>query len=213
VFIPGLGHIYKGRIGLGVVLFLVTVAGYAFFIVPGLIVHLLTIADAYNGNSKDELRTLANASRARVERELTSEQRAAQAAASRRQTGVLVMILAGLLVLGFVAARIAEWSDSRRTTTTTRNVSAAVETPRLTEDESWRQRLTTMTRDAGFACGAVVTMFHQGRRGNRNYWAIRCRTGETYSLRFHVGDSTTPPTVRPCATLKETTGFECFEKL
>lgn len=44
--IPGLGQLYKGEIGRGLVLFIVTLIGYVFFIVPGLLLHLLTVADA-----------------------------------------------------------------------------------------------------------------------------------------------------------------------
>lgn len=53
-FIPGLGHLYKGYVGRGIVLFLVTILGYVFLIVPGLIIHIFLIADAYSGRSKEE---------------------------------------------------------------------------------------------------------------------------------------------------------------
>ena len=39
LLIPGLGQIYKGKIGLGIVLLLVTVLGYALYILPGLLIH------------------------------------------------------------------------------------------------------------------------------------------------------------------------------
>ena len=44
VFIPGLGHIYKGKIGVGILLLVITIVGYTFFIVPGLLIHIGTIS-------------------------------------------------------------------------------------------------------------------------------------------------------------------------
>lgn len=46
--IPGLGQIYTGRIGLGFMVLLLAVAGYACFVIPGVIVHLAAISDAYS---------------------------------------------------------------------------------------------------------------------------------------------------------------------
>lgn len=45
-FLPGLGQLYKGDIGRGLSLFIFTAIGYALFIVPGLVMHLLVVADA-----------------------------------------------------------------------------------------------------------------------------------------------------------------------
>ena len=53
-FVPGLGQIYKGRIGLGLVCLVGAVVGYLVFIVPGLVVHLLVVLDAYSGRSGSE---------------------------------------------------------------------------------------------------------------------------------------------------------------
>lgn len=55
-FIPGLGQIYKGSIGKGLLLLVVTVIGYALLILPGLVIHLLTVVDAYSGRSAAERR-------------------------------------------------------------------------------------------------------------------------------------------------------------
>ena len=41
--IPGLGHLYKGRILGGLIWFFLTGVGYVAFIIPGLILHLLCI--------------------------------------------------------------------------------------------------------------------------------------------------------------------------
>jgi len=44
--IPGLGQIYKGRVLRGFFWFVLTIIGYAFFIVPGLILHVLCVFGA-----------------------------------------------------------------------------------------------------------------------------------------------------------------------
>jgi TM2 domain-containing membrane protein YozV len=54
-FIPGLGHLYKGRVLAGVCWFVFTIIGYMMMIVPGIALHLFVIYEAYNGPSKDEL--------------------------------------------------------------------------------------------------------------------------------------------------------------
>jgi len=41
--IPGVGHIYKGEAGSGIAWFVFTVLGYLFFIVPGVVLHLVCI--------------------------------------------------------------------------------------------------------------------------------------------------------------------------
>src|SRR5262245_27032569 len=52
--VPGLGQLYKGHIAAGLVLLFATIAGYFLLIVPGLILHIWGIYDAYNGLSKQE---------------------------------------------------------------------------------------------------------------------------------------------------------------
>jgi TM2 domain-containing membrane protein YozV len=48
-FIPGLGQIYKGRVGLGIGLFVLTAIGYAALILPGIAIHIGVIINAYEG--------------------------------------------------------------------------------------------------------------------------------------------------------------------
>lgn len=50
LFIPGLGQLYKGQLLNGLVWFLVVVAGYVFFIVPGLILHVCCALGAATGD-------------------------------------------------------------------------------------------------------------------------------------------------------------------
>lgn len=46
-FIPGLGQIYRGKVITGLVWLAATSVGYFLLVVPGLILHLLCIIDAY----------------------------------------------------------------------------------------------------------------------------------------------------------------------
>jgi len=48
--IPGLGQLYKGQIGTGILWFVVVIIGYALFVVPGLILHIICIVTAANGS-------------------------------------------------------------------------------------------------------------------------------------------------------------------
>ena len=46
--IPGLGQLYKGHVIAGIAFFATTLLGYGFFILPGIVLHLLAITDAGN---------------------------------------------------------------------------------------------------------------------------------------------------------------------
>ncbi|MAT51055.1 MAG: hypothetical protein CMK32_07720 [Porticoccaceae bacterium] len=45
-FVPGLGQMCQGRVGLGVAALILVPFGYLLFIVPGLVAHLISIVDA-----------------------------------------------------------------------------------------------------------------------------------------------------------------------
>jgi TM2 domain-containing membrane protein YozV len=47
-FIPGLGQLIKGQVGKGILFFFGTILGLAFFVIPGVIIWIWQIADAYN---------------------------------------------------------------------------------------------------------------------------------------------------------------------
>ena len=49
VFIPGLGHVYNGRLAAGAVWFLAASFGYWAVLVPGLLIHALSVWFAYAG--------------------------------------------------------------------------------------------------------------------------------------------------------------------
>jgi hypothetical protein len=48
--IPGLGQIYKGQVGIGIIWFIAVLVGYGVFVVPGLILHIICIATAASGD-------------------------------------------------------------------------------------------------------------------------------------------------------------------
>ena len=47
VFVPGLGHVYSGRLGTGLGWFLATVIGYHVILVPGFLIHVASVWFAY----------------------------------------------------------------------------------------------------------------------------------------------------------------------
>lgn len=48
LFIPGVGQMVKGQIGRGILILIGCIFGYMFFVIPGLIIHIWNIIDAYN---------------------------------------------------------------------------------------------------------------------------------------------------------------------
>ena len=47
-FVPGLGQIIKGQVGKGILTFIGVALGLLFLVVPGIIIWIWQIADAYN---------------------------------------------------------------------------------------------------------------------------------------------------------------------
>jgi len=108
--IPGLGHVYKGHIAQGLLFFVVTIIGYLMLIVPGLIVHVCVIVDAYNGRSKEE----ATAARAHAAATVTPEQRARMRQLNAKAMKVALASLGALVILGVVGGTIASRFDEPR---------------------------------------------------------------------------------------------------
>lgn len=54
LLIPGAGQMYKGQVIKGLLLLAVTAIGYAAFVIPGILLHLLCIFDAGTGNPYKE---------------------------------------------------------------------------------------------------------------------------------------------------------------
>jgi TM2 domain-containing membrane protein YozV len=59
LIIPGAGQMYKGQVGKGLVWLLFVVLGYFVFIVPGLILHLICILGAAQGDPYAQQRSVA----------------------------------------------------------------------------------------------------------------------------------------------------------
>lgn len=49
-FIPGLGQMVKGQVLKGIFVLFMTIFGFALFIIPGFIIWIWQIMDAYNSN-------------------------------------------------------------------------------------------------------------------------------------------------------------------
>lgn len=49
-FIPGVGQMYKGQVGAGVLFLIFTLIGYLAFILPGLLLHLICVIHAASDN-------------------------------------------------------------------------------------------------------------------------------------------------------------------
>lgn len=58
VFVPGLGQLIQGRIIAAMLCFVLTVVGYICFVVPGLLMHVLTLADSYSYSQRSFARML-----------------------------------------------------------------------------------------------------------------------------------------------------------
>lgn len=54
LFVPGLGQLYKGKVGEGILWFLFTVIGYGACIVPGIVVHVFCILNAFKEEKESE---------------------------------------------------------------------------------------------------------------------------------------------------------------
>jgi TM2 domain-containing membrane protein YozV len=94
-FIPGLGQIYSGRVLAGLVWLVAVIAGYALFIIPGLVLHVACIATAYSGRSQA---ASSLASTPWVDTR-TPEQRVIDARASRRRLKILLAAVAALVLI------------------------------------------------------------------------------------------------------------------
>jgi TM2 domain-containing membrane protein YozV len=60
---PGLGHLIIGKPFQSLIWFLLIVVGYFMFIVPGIILHLISILDAARAGRKDQISAMTQAIR------------------------------------------------------------------------------------------------------------------------------------------------------
>lgn len=52
LFIPGAGQIYRGKLGPGLLWLFGTALGYVLLVLPGLVLHIICIVDAYKGDPR-----------------------------------------------------------------------------------------------------------------------------------------------------------------
>ncbi len=53
-FIPGLGQMYRGKLGRGICWFIGVTIGYLILVIPGIIAHVFCLIDAYRGDPTKE---------------------------------------------------------------------------------------------------------------------------------------------------------------
>jgi TM2 domain-containing membrane protein YozV len=206
--VPGLGQLYKGQIARGLALLIVTLIGYFALIVPGLIIHILVILDAYNSKSADEERA---ATAAVVAADPRKQRRAAQRENNRQ------MVIGGVALLGLMAglwamAYIKGSDGPRRPPYRLSYTPAPLVDPMLatiadSDDFDWKQQLQRFTVSSGQQCERVMSAFHQGLRAGESFWNVRCAGGETYAIAFR---SDGVLRVIPCDELKRVANVECY---
>ncbi len=54
--LPGLGQVYCSRVSRGILFFIVACGGYFVFILPGVIVHIISIIDAVSEAKKTKVK-------------------------------------------------------------------------------------------------------------------------------------------------------------
>jgi hypothetical protein len=100
-FVPGLGQIYRGNLGGGLLWLVSTAAGYAVFIIPGIALHLACIASAYGSQPK----SMPPASAPWVDTR-TPEQRAIDVRASRRRLKILLATVVPIVAIMLIGPAI-----------------------------------------------------------------------------------------------------------
>lgn len=108
-FIPGLGHMYKGEVGVGFVLLICTIVGYFLLIVPGLLVHLAAIVTAAQGDPYADPR----ARRALIPPLPNPPGYVEPTPMSRQTKLILVGIVLSVVAVVWLAAFVENWTARR----------------------------------------------------------------------------------------------------
>ena len=208
--VPGLGQLYKGQFARGLALLFVTLLGYFALIVPGLIIHVFVIVDAYNSKSAVEERAATATAVAADPR--TPEQRRAAQRENNRQMVIGGVALVGLMAGLWAMAYIKGSDGPRRPPYRLAYTPAPLVDPMLatiadSDDFDWKQQLQRFTVSSGQDCERVMSAFHQGLRAGESFWNVRCAGGETYAVVFKSGAE---PRVVPCIQLKRVANVECY---
>jgi hypothetical protein len=109
--IPGAGSMYKGQVGTGILLFILTVGGYFLFVVPGLIMHVISIVAATSGDPTRDP-SAPQAPLPRPAAPAPTPRRVVEAAefASAKKKALAVWSAAGVFVIAAIA--MAVWSGN-----------------------------------------------------------------------------------------------------
>lgn len=206
-FIPGAGQIYKGQIGFGLVLLVLAVIGYFMLIVPGLLVHIAAIANAYSGRSADEERAIHKAAEVERDTRLSPAERDAQRVSARQQNIRAILIVCGLLAAGVLTILFGPDQRPKRRSATV--AAGAVSTP--DQDVEFHRRLRNAIVDSGETCRDPLTrVFHQfpqpDRRGG---WNVECADRSTYSVQIRENGTALVVT---CDMLKSAGNVTCFKR-
>jgi TM2 domain-containing membrane protein YozV len=94
--IPGVGQMYKEKVGAGLVWFFATVAGYCCFIVPGAMLHLCCIFNAYSTEVRVDQNTTPQPPPPLTPEEVT------QMHAQNRKVTFVILALVILIAVGTV---------------------------------------------------------------------------------------------------------------
>lgn len=88
LIIPGAGQMYKGEVGKGFLYLILTVIGYSLFVIPGLILHLLCIIGASQGNPYGQTQLIQTGAIQQTQQQKTGG-----------NTGLIVLLVLGALVV------------------------------------------------------------------------------------------------------------------
>ena len=55
LFVPGLGQMCQGKVLRGIAWFFIVIVGYACFVIPGLVLHIMCVVNAYEQRTPDRI--------------------------------------------------------------------------------------------------------------------------------------------------------------
>ncbi|MEO8483109.1 MAG: hypothetical protein ABI634_12920 [Acidobacteriota bacterium] len=208
--IPGLGQIYRGRLGAGFLWLICTVIGYMLFIVPGIALHIACIvAAASGGNAKPQASVP-------VPTTWTPEQEAKIRADDKRMMKIGLPIF-GLLVMAALVVTLVYGARSSAPLFSAapppRTVTATDVAHLHDISNSARQdALAEVIRGTGEECKEATVVFFQGTEttSSQDFWNVRCRDGKDFTVRIVPGNLNDARVVE-CSTMRTVARTECFK--
>lgn len=201
-FIPGLGQLYKGRIALGLGCFIATIAGYVAFILPGVIIHLFVIIDAYSGRgASDPPETPSSAPDAVMTPELAQK--------NRETNRKAVIIVGSVVVVASLLGLVLSYLDGPRAAKVIEDAAA----PKPDDTVTWTpERLREAVASTGAKCLTIDRLLYQGIDLNTNtqFWSVKCTDGDQFAVGVQHAQR---PTITPCEIAPKAIHVTCFKKL